>query len=374
LIAPAQAQSAEADTSASDSTAADSTEKPTVTFGGAIRLNYSWQDYNPPRQDRHGDFGFELFRADVNGEYGNIFLSVQYRWYEFFEAIHHGFFGYHINPEMDVEIGINQVPFGILPAASHSFWFGATYYMGFEDDYDAGIKLHYAKGPWNMHGAFYKNAEYVDASRTGRYSFDLVTADSQANSEINQFNFRGAYRWEPAAGVSVDLGGSLEFGQIYNDITRDKGDRYAYAGHADMRFGHWNLQLQWIEYSFFPANPPGIDRSTVQLAAFAFPFLMASRGSAGTLNLARDIPLEWRVLDGIRCYGDLSKIFPRGGDTQSSTQIVTGCLLMKERLYTYVDVITGQNMWFAGGAGIGLNDPTAREWNSRLNINMGFYF
>jgi len=156
------------------------------TIGGAIRLNYDWQTYNAEARKRGGDFGFELFRMDVDGECGDIYFSVQYRWYEYFEAIHHGYFGYHITPDFDLEIGIHQVPFGILPYASHSFWFGATYYLGFEDDYDTGIKLIYNLNNWTFHGAFYKNPEYIDPSRMGRYSFDLVTEGDQANQEICQ--------------------------------------------------------------------------------------------------------------------------------------------------------------------------------------------
>ena len=69
------------------------------------------------------------------------------------------------------------------------------------------------------------------------------------------------------------FGISGEVGGIYNETTANMGNRWAFAGHADLYVGNWNLQLQGIEYRFKPENPPGIDRSTVQLGAFAFPFL-----------------------------------------------------------------------------------------------------
>jgi hypothetical protein len=345
-----------------------------LTFGGAIRLNYSWQDYNEERKDRFGDFGFELFRIDVDGEYDVLELSVQYRLYQDFEAIHHGYVGYDISSTWEAQIGIHQVPFGILPAASHGFWFGATYYMGFEDDYDAGLKFLFSNDSWEAQLAFYKNAEYVDNSRTGRYSFDLVTGGDQANFETNQLNGRIAYEWTPTPDVTWRVGGSAEWGQIYNETTREMGDRRAFALHSDLYVGKWNFQLQGIDYEFAPENPSGVDRATVQLAAFAFPFLMAAKGRVLTVNGARDIPVNWRIIDAFRCYADWSKIFPKGSAGRNSTQIVTGCLVMKEGLFTYIDVITGKNMWFAGGSGIGLDAPDANEWKSRLNINMGFYF
>jgi hypothetical protein len=364
------ADSVQADTTGQ----ADDDAKGHLDIGGAVRLNYFWQDYNQPRRDRGGDFGFELFRLDVDGDYEAIDLSVQYRWYAFFEAVHHAYFAYQPGPGWDLHLGISQVPFGILPYASHSFWFGATYYMGYEDDYDMGLKLLFTNGPWEVQAAFYKNAEYIDASRTARYSFDLVTSGEQANQEINQWNLRAAREWRPVAWLIARVGASAEYGQIYNDITTLKGNRRAFALHADFVAGTWNLQLQGIDYRYRPENPPGVDPNTVQLAAFTFPFLMASEGRVATVNLAKDFVVGARLLDTIKCYADLSKVFPRGPSVHTSTQAVTGCLLVKGGLYTYVDVITGQNMWFAGGPGIGLDRPEFDEWNSRLNVNFGFYF
>jgi hypothetical protein len=387
--APAAAQESGAEASSADSTAqstqpqdsvreeqADSVaEEPKVklNIGGALRLNYAWQDYNEARIDRSGDFFFEVFMLAVDAEYDDIFLSVQYRWYFYFEAIRYGFIGFRFTPELEAHLGISQVPFGILPWASHSFWFGATYYMGFEDDYDAGIKLLYRRGPWNLQAAFYKNSEYIP-SRTERYSFDLVTGDDQANEEVNQWNGRVAYNWKLGPRSSVDIGGSAMYGGIYNQTTSEMGDRHAFALHSDFHFGTWNLQLQGLRYQFNPENPPDVDRSTVQLAGFGFPFLMAAKGWEGTLNVAKEFSPDWRFLDTANCYADLSRVFPSGPDTHTSTQVVTGCMLVKGGLYTFIDVVTGQNMWFIGGPGIGLSTPSSSEWNSRLNVNFGFYF
>jgi len=88
---------------------------PKIKIGGALRLNYSYKDYDQENMDRMGDFGFELFRLNADIDYKDIFLSVEYRWYGNFNAIHHGYFGYHITERSSIEIGIHQVPFGMLP-------------------------------------------------------------------------------------------------------------------------------------------------------------------------------------------------------------------------------------------------------------------
>ena len=163
-------------------------------------------------------------------------------------------------------------------------------------------------------------------------------------------------------------------GGIYNETTKETGLRRAGAFHADGRFGPWNVQLEVMGYRFEPKNPPGVDPSFVQLAGFRFPFLMAAEGSELTLNLARDFNPGHRFLEAATCYTDFSTVAPRVSRLDSSTQIVTGCLLTKGGLYTYMDWITGRNMWFAGGPGIGLASVDPDPWKGRLNINMGFYF
>ncbi len=90
--------------------AADSlSDVPNLRFGGAVRLNYAWRDYDAGLKDRFGDFAFELFRIDVNGEFNDLLLSVQYRWYETFEAVHHAYFGYKPGDRSEVRLGISRI-------------------------------------------------------------------------------------------------------------------------------------------------------------------------------------------------------------------------------------------------------------------------
>ncbi len=345
-----------------------------LSLGGAIRLNYSWKTYDEDLKKRGGDFGFELFRLEADGECGNIYFSIQYRWYEYFNAIHHGYFGYHLTPDLDLEIGIHQVPFGILPYASHSFWFGATYYLGFEDDYDAGIKMIWRKENWTFHAAFYKNPEYIDNSRLGRYSFDLVTKETQQNGETNQGNLRVAYDLKPVEGMVLNVGASGEYGGIWNGTTKKTGSRYALALHADWRYKAWNLQLQGIRYHFNPVNPEDVAENTIQYGAFMDPFMVAVDASVITFNVAKKIPINCKIIDNITIYNDFSIVTPSGENTQNSIQNVTGCLVVKKGLYLYIDWISGQNMWFAGGPGIGLDHEGWDDWKGRLNVNFGYFF
>ena len=347
---------------------------PKIKFGGAIRLNYSLKDYDDKNKDRFGDFGFEVFRINVDIDYKDIFLSVEQRWYESFNAIHHAYFGYHINKTMDVQIGVNQVPFGISPFAAHSFWFNATYYLGFEDDYDTGVKFIYDTNLWNIQAAFYKNSEYINSTRYGRYSFDLVTDDIQTNEEVNQFNLRSIYKLKTNQDLIMNLGLSVEYGEIYNQTTTKKGNRHAFAIHNNAFYKNWNLHLQWIDYEFNPKNPEDISTKTIQFGAFMFPFMASSKANIYTFNLAKELKINGKYIDKIKLYSNLSLVNPKKNYGSTSKQFVFGTTLIKRGLYAYFDYIFGQNMWFSGGPGIGLKHPDENAWKSRLNINLGYYF
>lgn len=348
---------------------------PDVALGGAVRLNYSVRDFDDQNKDRLGDFELELFRLNADGAIGDVLLSAEWRRYNDFQAIHHAWVGYNFKESLQGQLGISQVPFGLLPFASHSFWFGGTYYLGFEDDYDTGLKfVHQPNDNWLFHFAFYKNPEYANDDRFGRYSFDLVTDGDQQNAEINQFNLRGERKLRFSELNTLDIGLSLEAGQIYNRITERKGERYALAAHANAVLGPWNVQLQGLRYDFNPENPADVPDNFVQTGAFGFPFLMAAEANVYSFNLARSFNTSFGPITGTTCYNDFTFIDPEVYNSSDSIQNVTGCSITAGGMLVYFDWITGKNMWFAGGDGIGRNATTAGEWHSRLNINFGFYF
>lgn len=331
--------------------------------GGAVRFNYGWLDYGPSP-----GFDPELVRLDARGTIGNVFYSAQYRWYDGFDAVHHAWAGLKLGDDGDVRVGIQQVPFGLLPTASHSFWFGSGYYLGIEDDYDLGVvwRQHSGAHQWHV-GAFFGD-EYGTGARFDRYSFDVATTDALPYRERERLTARYEHTraWQ---GGTLALGASGFAGRIEN---RELGGRHGHHGgaiHAQWQRGPATVQLQWARYRY--TNP----ELRVAMSAFMFPFEIAAEADVPTFNLAWDFP-QTGWFDGITCYNNLSATLPVRDDPQlrESWQNVTGCSFAKDKMLTYVDWIAGKNMWFAGGDGIGIEEPGSNRWRSRLNINLGFYF
>jgi hypothetical protein len=347
-----------------------------IRVGGAVRFQYSYEDYNEGNRDRNGDVDFDVFRLDLNGEIGDIILSAQYRWYQYMHVVHHAWVGYNLSPTWQVQAGITQVPFGNLDYNSHSFFFSSNFYVGLEDDFDAGIKF---IGKWDNHDlrlAYFATDEmggidgYV-SNRSDRYSYDVVgirpTGEgiyddiSQAIAEHNSIAARYSYQLG-----NTELGASLQYGDL-RDANTSVGERQAWALHSKTQIDRWNLQLQYTGYEY------DMDNAATRLAVGAYHFFdtIPSEAEIVSANLAYQLPVKWGPITSLTFYNDYNLMFNKSGDlTEDTVMNVLGVAISAGGLYTYVDLITAKNHPFIGGTMAG----DALDWNTRVNINLGYYF
>lgn len=336
-----------------------------LELGAAVRLNVGWIDYQ--RSQRWSGVDFELLRIEARGSYGPLKFSAQHRWYDGFEAVHHAWAGLSLDADRDVRVGIQQVPFGLLPYASQSFWFGSGYYLGIEDDYDLGVVWRDERGDRSWHAGVFLRDEYGTGRRFERYSFDVATTYVLPYREIEHLVMRHERRvagdtWALAWGLSGVLG------RVENRIDGRSHGHLAAAIHLEVSASSWTAQVQWAHYDY---KVPG---ERIALAAFRFPFEIASKADVITANLFRDFDMSRSWIDSLRCYNNLSTTRASGMTRQHSWQNVTGCSIGKGPMFAYVDWIAGRNMWFVGGPGVGISEPGGDRWRSRLNINVGLYF
>ena len=356
------------------SEAPEESEQGTSAFqvGGALRFNVFWEDYDPDVETKRGDAGLDLFRINVDGEHERLLLSAEYRFYPYMSTIHHGWIGYDFDDAGQVQVGITQVPFGLLPYASHNFWFGVPYYIGLADDYDAGVKYVHARGPWDLQLAFFKNEELGDSANLDRYSYDPVAVGARRNEETNTINARLAYTIGHETECSHEVGLSAQWGELYNRDTRKSGSHWAGAGHLDSRCGRWNVQLELGRYAYDPQNPPGIGDDTVTLGAFQGTHEVASEGTLGVFNVAYNLPVSWPGVKLITCYNDFSVLMKNDERFDNSYLNTTGCGISIGKVFTYVDLIRGRNMVFIGDGS--LAGGGSDDWDTRFNINAGYYW
>ncbi|GIU49390.1 hypothetical protein [Shewanella algidipiscicola] len=345
-----------------------------IKVSGIVRVNYAYKDYDEASKDKLGDFTFDMAAIKFDGKLGDWGLASEYRFLDGWNMLRYGYGFYDVNPQWQLQLGVTQVPFGNPGFISNSFWFGVPYYLGFEDDYDLGVKAAYSSGAWNTEMAFFKNAEYA-ASNNQRYATDLysgvVNGTEYFNEETNQLNLRQMYEITYAGG-QTRLGGSVEFGQIYNSNTGNNGDRYAIALHMESSYNDWNLQLQVMQYEYDAAD--AVDNNKVAVSVYNYQYEIAAKAQAYSVNIAKTLNTGW---GSIKLYNDFGMVTPDVDDDSYDTsyQNVTGVALAAGPTYTMIDFILGKNMYAStrDNSHVGLPEM-GDSWDKRVNINFGYYF
>nr|PMI02543.1 hypothetical protein BCU55_06605 [Shewanella sp. 10N.286.48.A6] len=345
-----------------------------INIGGAVRVNYAYRDYDESNKDKLGTLDFDMAAITFDGKKGDWGLAAEYRFTAGSNYIKSGYGYYEINPNWELQFGINKVPFGNPEFISNSWWFGLPYYLGFEDNHDVGIKASYDNNGWNTDLAFYKNPVY-SATENKRYSASLFSGEINGteyhNEETNGFNFRQTYTSEYEGG-STTFGGSVQYGQIYNSDTGNMGDRYAAALHLDSTYKGWNLQLQAMQYEYDAAD--SADDNKIGIAVVSWQYEIASKGQAYSANIAKTFATDF---GSVKCYNDFGLMTPDVADDRydNSMQNVTGCAISAGATYTMIDFILGKNMTFstANNDHVGLPE-LGDDWDKRININFGYYF
>ena len=342
-----------------------------IQFRGALRYNVVATEGN--LDAKRGESGLDVFRIGAEGSIDNFLVSAEYRFYSYMNTLKHGWIGYDFPDAGTLKIGVSQVPFGILPYASHSWWFGIPYYVGLEDDYDLGIQYEAeGSGPWDYQVAFYKNEELGDATNLDRYSIDLVRVGDQQNEEVGQVNLRGTYTLGAGTDSIHEFGLSLQAGEMLNNQTEDFGYHWAGGLHLDSRIRRWNFQLQLVRYEYHPENPPAVSDASVEMGAYAGSFAVASEGTIGVANIAYNVPIEWPWLDSLLIYNNFSVLDKDESAFNESVLNTTGAAFGKGPLFLYLDLIQAKNMlYFEEGSLAGEGNDS---WDTRLNFNIGYYW
>jgi len=343
-----------------------------IDLGGALRYNLVHRDFVDASDGKRGESGFDIFRLNVDGEINDIIVSAEYRHYSFMQTLRYGWLGYEFADESQVQVGISQVPFGLLPYASHNAWFGVPFYTGLADHYDMGVKYVREDGPWSSQVAFYKNEPLNDATDPGRFSVDVLRDGEQQNEEANQFHARLAYTLGAGTGCETEVGSSAKVSELYNNVTDRRGEHWAGTVHLDSRCGRWNLQLQGVRYEYSPANPVGVSSDVMRVGAFAGTYDIASEADILVANVAYNFESPARFIDQLTCYNDYSRLY-KGIDASVDSQINTlGCAIGTGPLFTYVDYILARNMAFFGSGSMGAGGED--KWRGRFNVNIGYYW
>ncbi|MFW6066848.1 MAG: hypothetical protein ACOC97_00800 [Myxococcota bacterium] len=359
--------------------------------GGALRFNLFFKTWPQPAtiRDTGDNISFDTFRIDVESSYGPLRLSAQYRFYAGFNMLQHGFVGFQAAEVADIQLGVVRAPFGLLPYASHNWFFGLGYYVGLEDDHDVGVRVDFDLGVMDLQVAYFANDEgsYSGSSiDSARYSYDVVRSDGdeipaleavggRAVEERHQGNLRATVTADHGELGGTEVGLSGQVGQLHNNTTGANGRHWAAAVHLLGKYGPVDVMLQASRYVYRQALPPEQDGRWVAMGAYDAPFRVAREAYLFSANLAYRLEVDWGPLESLTFYEDYSylrKTIAGYADTQQST---TGMLLHAGPIYAYFDVVLGRNHpWIGPSYSDALAEGGEGAWEARLNANIGYYF
>ncbi|MCO5233158.1 MAG: hypothetical protein M9888_05425 [Chitinophagales bacterium] len=363
-------------------------EKPKVKIGGALRFNYNLSDWKKEQVKRGGDLGYELFRLNAEASYKNVELSAEYRIYDRELGggmLRRGIIGYRFNENQKLQLGLVQVPFGVLDYNSNCWFLSINYYLGLEEDHDMGLRYNYSSEKYDLNIAFFKNAEELlfgnnsDASNN-RYSYDAGSLDlgngtKTRNKEINQGNIRFVYKHHKTSAFHK-IGVSAKTGGLYNLDTKKTGGHFAAALHYEIKAKHFALKSQISTYRFNSRTPNGENKEIIALTAYDAPYLVASKANTYTLGLSYEIPIKAKVLQNIKVYNDFGYMQKFNSKFDNSIMNVFGTMLTTGPIYTFIDFAFGKNHpWLGTEWTNAFTTGAAKDpWGFRFNINVGYYF
>ena len=358
-----------------------------LKVGGAIRANYAIGDYpetgGASRSfDDGGNFALDTFRINLDYENGPYLGKLEYRWYNGYNFLHTGWLGYQFDENRQIQVGVNRVPFGPGPyGISQSWFFDQHYYLGLSDDMDLGVKYHQSTDNWDWDVAYYVSDEgsYTGSShQSARYSYDVVNESGDGYEERNQFNLRGIRHFQHGE-VGTDLGFSLQYSQLKSRGSQDDGHHYALSGHMLNKWQAFTLATQLTYYRFdVDRNQPLGTNKLVQMGAYDFPSTTAAEAWLPAISLSYRYDtdqLPW--LDYVMPYVEYSVLLKQEHDFNDSALATVGAAWASGNWYIYTDLSASNGNEFIGGddpfgdrLGANQND----DWQTRFNINFGYYF
>lgn len=357
----------------------DSGEEFKVDVGGALRFNYNNSTWKPNQQKRGGDFGFEVFRINVDATYKNdIEFHIDQRFYvEAFGGafLKYGWVQYNLSEESHLKLGLIPAYFGVQQFNSHSWFFQLPFYLGFEDDHDMGISYDIETERFQLDVGYYKNGEELSFSDNSpisdsRYNYDF----SGRNKEINQFNVRFNYKFGDKA--THKIGTSIQYGGIWNLDTKEVGSHYGLGLQYEMVANNWNVKAQYLTYDNKPENAVGESRDIIEMTAYGFPYNTAAKASVYTFGVAYTFAVKWGPITSVQVYENyayMDKAITTWEDTQMN---VFGVLISANPTYIYIDYASGLHQPWLGSQwtdALTTGDPN-NGWETRFNINVGLYF
>ena len=336
-----------------------------LDLGGAVRARW---DYDPDRDIQKFGLDTVFLSAKYNSDswigeaqyrfYGRSYPYQYTKNYGDIQFAKFAWAGYKFNPDQQVHVGLNTVPFGLQP------YFGSTFYetlgnvIGLEDVQQVGAKYIQQSGDWNLQAGYYLRPAWQGKGTSNGVTYssvvseaDSYVADGSNNQERNTVVLRVAKAldlgpWKSEIGLS-GLTSSLQ-----NRDTHDDGRRNAVAVHYLGKNGPWGVQLQAARQQMSPRNA-GTDE-LVTLGGYDGTYNVASRGNLYVADVSYDVAGKYLFdqVSGVKVYANYSAFDKSASEFKTSERMILGSSFSVSKLWVAAEWLFGKNDPYIGGRAI----------------------
>ncbi|PYY72488.1 hypothetical protein CRX42_00650 [Pseudomonas jessenii] len=362
-----------------------------LDLGGAVRTRF---DYDPDRDIKKFNFDTFFLTAKYNSD--TWIGAAKYRFYgkaypyQYTDSVgdisfaEYAWVGYKFDEDKQVQVGLNQVPFGNQPYFGSTFAESLGYVLGLEDLSLVGAKYVQQSGDWNFQAGYYiRPAWQGKGTSEGGITYSNVVSSQDPyvengsdNRERNTIAVRLARKMD-IGGWDSEVGISGYTGTLKNNDTDDEGRRNALAVHYSGKNGPWGMRFLAARQAMSPRNP-GSDE-TVTFGGYDSTFNVASRGNLYVADISYDIlgNYVFSYVNGIKLYADYSAYDKSADDFKDSQRVILGgSFFVGNHILVATEWMHGKNDPYVGGSSYtqSLAAGGSDQWENQLNINIGYYF
>lgn len=140
----------------------------------------------------------------------------------------------------------------------------------------------------------------------------------------------------------------------------------------------WEVEFKGeaIGFDYNASANNGSKLDILQMAAYSSAYDVVTKGMIYVAGLSYTIPVNRKFIKSIQPYIDYSYMHKKMKEYHDTQFLIPGVMITSGPIYTYVDYAWGKNQpWLTSEFGVGLGEAKGNaRWNSRLNINIGYYF
>ena len=358
-------------------------------LGGAVRMRVD----DDPRRHIH-KIGLDTVMLSASYASDSWVGAARYRFYgaEYpYQYVPHfgdirfmeyAWIGYRFDPRHQVELGLNQVPFGLQPLYGSSFWETLGNIVGMEDIDMLGGKYRWDTREWNVQAGYYARQAWPGhgTSHGSTYSVVVTPADpgvAGGTRNVERDLLVGRVARKAHVGEwKGEVGFSLLTSSLYNDDTRRYGRRNAYAVHYSTQKNGWAAKLQYARQQMAPRNPHGEQATTV--GGYDGTLNLATRGNfyTGDLSYAFANGHLGGWAEDLTFYSSYSLYEKSNPAFRNSQRFILGTSFSLKPLSIYLEWLNGRNDPYIGGSSYtqSLAAGGINRWRNQLYMNIGYYF